>query len=176
MLVSIPSLWVPNATDRSICAAMNIAITSLGRELPRKWGITGAALTVDFDLLADDKTARDILSLADLPDTDLPSELPLHARALATAQHAAQAELMEVSSTDAMARAKKTDRDYIDGRARIRLYESIIALVLSPSPSLISKVALTGSLLLWGLRLVLCELFLGFVSSWSSAHGASKCC
>ncbi|KZV69784.1 NAD(P)-binding protein [Peniophora sp. CONT] len=138
-------------------SALNAVTTSLVRELPGKWRITAAALTIDSDLLANEQTAQLLLSLANVSNSALPSQLPIGARALASAQHAADIELSAALSNDAMTRALKTDHGHIDGRARVGLTEAIFTLVLSPSPSFMGWISSVISILGWGLRLVVSE-------------------
>ncbi|VDC02344.1 unnamed protein product [Peniophora sp. CBMAI 1063] len=137
--------------------ATNAASTSLVRELPGKWNIAAATLTLDPKLFEEDATARILLRLAGVPNAKLPSQLPIGPRALAIAQHAAEAELSEVTSEGAMTRAMATDYAHIDGRARIGLTEAIFTMVLSPSPSIIGWIVSALSVLGWGLRLVAYE-------------------
>ncbi|KZV69794.1 hypothetical protein PENSPDRAFT_467673 [Peniophora sp. CONT] len=143
---------------------MSLGTTALARELPRKWNIGVASITIDSDLYTDEGTARTLMSLVDLPRAALPSQLFIGDRALGSAQRAAQIELSETCSNQAMVRAMKTDRDHIDSRARIGLFESLLTLILSPSPSIVTQFALVLSVLGWGVRMALYETLKGLVA------------
>ncbi|VDC00831.1 unnamed protein product [Peniophora sp. CBMAI 1063] len=149
----------------SLHSALNIAVTAattgLVRELPRKWNIGVSAIIIDPDLHADEETAHVLMKLVDLPHASLPGQLYFGDRAIRTALHAAQVELSEACSKDAMERAMSTDRAHIDSRARIGLFHSLLSVVLSPSPSVLSKLFLLLSALGWGIRMVMFESLRG---------------
>ncbi|KZV66259.1 NAD(P)-binding protein [Peniophora sp. CONT] len=59
------------AVHNALNAAVNIGTAALARELPGRWNIGVAAVTLDSDLHADPETARTLIALAELSQSDL---------------------------------------------------------------------------------------------------------